>query len=261
MLFFKRSMGKEALFLIVVLFLIIPVVSASEFPNLGDSGDLFLGTSERDLCMQLVQVCENCTYVNVTNVLNPNKTFSLLGQYATSKNDTTYNLTYCSTGDLGDYFYTSCGDLDGLTECKTSRFTITKTGRTSSVSEAIIYIISFIGGLLLFGMSLFIAIITPWRNKRSEHGKIISVNKLKYVKLGFILLCYPLFVWILNLLLGLSDYLYLSMYEGLFSFMFSVMIYLQWPLAFIWALIFIKVVIDDSRIVKLMKRGFTKIYK
>jgi len=158
--------------------------------------------------------------------------------------------------ELGAYsYYVHCNSTNfgGFTR---EVLEVTQTGTIPSVQEALIYWISFLGILLLFFLSIYFAITLPYRNTRSDDGKILSVNKLKYVKLGFVLISYALMNWILNLLLGLSDFLSLTMYQGLFSFLFLLFTRMAWPFFVVWLIIFLLTIKDDSKIAKLLKKGF-----
>lgn len=220
------------------------------------SADSSIGTAPQNKCIQLTQVCDNCTQVNLTKIIYPNQTLSLLGNFIMTKNNSNYNYTYCDTSTLGDYFYTTCGNLNGINTCNNIGFKVTQTGTQASVSEGIIYAISFVGVLLLFVICLYFAITIPFRNTRGDDSKILSVNKFKYIKLGLIPICYGLFNWILNLFLGLSDLLSLTMYQGFFSFLFSLFVRLSWPFLVLWGIIFLVTLKNDANIGQLLKRGF-----
>lgn len=129
--------------------------------------------------------------------------FTELGQYAV--------VFYCEIpGEIGGFFEYG--------------FDITKTGSSLDLSESLIYFILAFGVLLLFIISFYFMIITPYGNDVNEKGAVIKITKLKYVKLGFILLTWVLFTWFLNILIGLSDnFVRLTMYYGFFGFMFNLM--------------------------------------
>lgn len=150
---------------------------------------------------------------------------------------------YCNQSGIG-------GFVSGL-------YQVTSTGDTLTDSQSSIYWLELIIFLFLFITSLYFAITIEGGNYRGENNEILSVNKLKYVKLMLIPLCYALFNWILNLALGLTTYLSLPMYEGVFSFLFLVWTKLAYPFLIVWGIIFIKMVLVDSKIRENLKRGFT----
>jgi len=93
----------------------------------------------------------------------------------------------------------------------------------------------------------------PWVNRRNEDHKIIAVNKLKYLKLGLIPITYALFNWVLNLILVISDYLDKTQFYGFFEMMFTIITEISWVLAIVWAIIFLVVLKNDSKITKTLK--------
>lgn len=108
-----------------------------------------LGTFKQNNHVNLTQVCDNCTYVNITQVLYPNSSFALLGQYGMTKNGTIFYLEFNNTATIGTYIYTTCGDLNGVATCDSVDFEITPTG--------------FIGTLgfyiLILGLSIIIILM------------------------------------------------------------------------------------------------------
>ena len=75
------KMKKILLFLILGMFFSISFVSAETSIGSIKQGDSIL----------LTQVCSNCTYVNLTQVIYPNKNFALLGQFSMIKNETNFS--------------------------------------------------------------------------------------------------------------------------------------------------------------------------
>jgi len=133
-------MNKKLLMLIVLL--VIPATIAMQT----------LGIFEQNKNISLIQICDNCTYVNLTTVKIPNTTILEINRNMSLIGYTTYNYTFFVTGDLGDYFYTTCGDPNGLFTCQSVDFTVTATGDKVSLSN-IIMVISF---LTLAGIFLYI---------------------------------------------------------------------------------------------------------
>lgn len=132
--------------------------------------------------------------------------FSETGQYVT--------LFYCQyTGVNGTY-----GGTAGFS------FEVTNNGKIFEMPEALTYFILLLGVFLLFTLSLYLTVVTPFKNTKNEKGSIIYIVNAKYVKLGLIMLTWLLLVWILNILVGLSaNFVSLSLYYGFFGFMFESM--------------------------------------
>lgn len=86
-----------------------------------------LGSAKQNECIQLVQSCTSCTYVNVTTVQLPNKDIESIFQEM-EVNGFSYNYTFCGTSQIGMYIATTCGDIDGTNTCVSYDFDITPSG-------------------------------------------------------------------------------------------------------------------------------------
>lgn len=131
---------------------------------------------------------------------------------------------------------------------------ITKTGVELTTQEAIIYSILLLGIILILIGSFYFALTIPYSNQENNMGEVIKITKLKYFKIFLIGLTYALFLWFLNLLVGLSDnFITLTMYYGFISFIFNSMMNLSIPfiiILLIWSGISI---IVDMKVEKRMK--------
>lgn len=132
---------------------------------------------------------------------------------------------------------------------------VTKTGTKLGISESLIYLILAFGVLLLFIISSYFMITIEYGNEINEKGAVIKLTKTKYIKLGFILLTWVLFTWFLNILIGLSDnFVSLTMFYGLFGFIFDVMNRLALPLGIIVIVIAFFEIIRDANIQKAISK-------
>jgi hypothetical protein len=122
---------------IIVLMAIMPLASASI-----TSSDY--GIFKQDNCIKLIQVCDNCTFVNITSIQYPNSTDALINVEMT-KAGTLYNYSFCDTNNLGRYIVTGFGDLNGDTAAWNYNFIVTKTGADYSTFSFLPLIISLIG--------------------------------------------------------------------------------------------------------------------
>jgi len=119
-----------------------------------------LGTFKQGDCIELYQLCDNCTYVNLTSITFPDSTLTTIGSSMT-KSDVDYNHTFCNTTVLGDHSYKVCGDKDGVFSCEVIDFLITPSGRSDNSSYfiviiLIIYAVAFIG---FFGKNEWVTMI------------------------------------------------------------------------------------------------------
>ena len=135
---------------ILLMMLLIPCISA---------GIEELGTFEKDECVELLQICSNCTFNNITSIVFPNSTIAV-EDVSMTRQDTRYNYTFCEANVSGVYIVNGLGDLDGTDEVWNYIFKINPTGieatdqRTSSISRAVMFflilaVILFIGFLFL----------------------------------------------------------------------------------------------------------------
>lgn len=151
-------------------------------------------------------------------------------------------------------FYIWCNSTYLGGEAK-GTFQITKLGIELDTPESLLYILLTIAVLGLFLLSLYFTIITPYSNKTDEKGAVIKITKLKYVKLGLILVSYVLFVWVLNVLIGVSDnFVSLTMYYGLVSFLFLTLNYLALPFAIFMLVLSGYEIVKDVNIYKIIEK-------
>lgn len=127
-------MKKILLILVMSMFLISLVSAECSLPNPIKQGET----------IELTTTCSNCTEVNLTKVMNPNNTISLLGQFEMTSNGTNYNFIFSNTEGVGEYFYTTSGDLNGISTQQSCSFKVTPTGQDLDNPQSIIVI-----GLLL----------------------------------------------------------------------------------------------------------------
>lgn len=110
-------------------------------------------TAKQNNPISLIQTCNNCTYCNITKILNPNKVV-FFNNLNMTKDGSSYNFTLNSTytNQIGVYeWYYDCGNgIDSSTGILT--FEITPTGYSNNL--VLFYIIMFLfpWGLFLLGL-------------------------------------------------------------------------------------------------------------
>jgi hypothetical protein len=182
----KTEIGMKYLAIVLLLALIIPFASAIE---VGQQVPL-LGTFKQYDCVNLIQTCSNCSYVNISSVIAPNST-SLLGESDMTKVGTVYNRTFCLTSLPGDYIVNGHGDVNGNEEIFAYYLIITPTGGPESntviflilASYSIIllvlsfifknYIFSFLSGLLFMGTGVY-SMVYGFANLTNQYTQILS---------------------------------------------------------------------------------------
>lgn len=249
--------NKKVLFLVGILSILITfstLVSAAEDVNIG-----FVKQGEE---IELVQVCDNCTYVNLTKIIDPYKNVLLLGEYEMTKNGSNYNYTFDNTTFVGSYYYTTCGDADGDNVCQTVRFDVTSTGQALTTEKSIIYIVFFGVLLFLFILTLYGINKLPGSNSRDPEGTIVAISNLKYLRSALWFVAWMLIVSMVFLIsnLGfayLGEELFANFFFNIFYIMLAItpLIVTAW---FIW--IFVQI-IQDKKIKRLWERGIFKGYE
>lgn len=134
-------MKKQILVLMLVLCLVLPSILAFDYINSG-----FFGTYKLDSCINLKQTCSNCSYINITSIINPNST-QVLNQVQMTKVGTEYNYSCGPSSTLGTYIVNGIGDVDGEVAIWAYDYTVTTTG---SGSGNTIPLFLLLGGFLIF---------------------------------------------------------------------------------------------------------------
>ena len=134
-------MKKLLLFLMLGMFLISLV-----------SAEGTIGTVKQDDCIDLYQFCPSCSYVNLTAIKYPNVTISTMDLEMTQEGNN-FNYSFCGTTELGEHFYTVCGDKDGVEECEQISFEVTPSGFLNTLGFYIIILILSLG-IIIFGYAI-----------------------------------------------------------------------------------------------------------
>jgi len=197
-------MKKILLFMLLGMFLVSLVSAECSLPNPIQQGNT----------IELTQTCSNCTEVNLTKIMSPNQTISLLGQFPMTANGTNYNYTFSNTEAIGKYFYTTSGILNGVSTQQSCNFEVTSTGiesseqRTTAVSRIIFVLFSI-------AIALFIA--------------FLFANTPVPVKWTFFLISMMFLLQTVNFLfIGLKDEFVNPSIENYFSFLTSASFILFW---------------------------------
>lgn len=107
-----------------------------------------IGTVRQFDCIDLYNECPTCSWINLTAIKYPNVTTNMMN-LAMTKNGYNYNYTFCDTGKIGDYAYTTCGDKAGQETCEIITFEVTPNGFTSTLGFYILLIALSIGIVIL----------------------------------------------------------------------------------------------------------------
>jgi len=121
-----------------------------------------LGVFKQNSCINLIQVCGNCTSNYISSVIYPNSSIAEIN-LTMERADTEYRRLYCNTSLLGTYMVYGFGDLDGVNTTWGYDFKITKYGLeskdTNSSMPLMLFMLFMITGLFILG---FWKKFTPW---------------------------------------------------------------------------------------------------
>ncbi len=189
--------------------LLITLITLILFVNLASSQVQTIKPIKSGDPANLIQVCDNCTFVNLTKITYPNSSFALRGQFGMTKSGTEYNFTFINTTTIGFYIYTSCGDLNGVTTCSSVQFEVTKSGFGLDISEAVIFFILIFISFFLFAFFLWASIVIPFPNEIEIDEKfnkmVTKVTRTKYIKLIAVWFTLGFFVWFLSLISAIAN--------------------------------------------------------
>jgi hypothetical protein len=225
---------------------------------LSSSETITFGTYQKGSQVRLKQICDNCSYVNITELLYPNSSLAL-NDTSMNKVGTDYNYEFNNTESVGKYYVTTCGDLNGITSCQTYDFEVTPLGTTMTTQKSIIYVIVFIISILILVGLLIIGIALPVSNKRDEMtGYILAVSNLKYFKLVCLAFAYLDVVFISYFSWGISSaYLDMSFITEIFHFTSIFLTVCILPLFILFVYLSIANLIRDSQVADFLSRGLS----
>jgi len=169
-------------------------------------------------------------------------------------NETFYNITM-PTNRTGTYSVIgACSSATNMTF--EFSYLVTQSGAELSGSEATLHVTTLVILLLLVTVGVWGAIVLPFKNSRDGDGFVLGINYFKYLKVFMWFFSYFLFVWILNILVGLSNnYLSLNFVFPVFSFLFRFLSVMMYPSFIILFVIMIALYFKDKQVQKWIERG------
>ena len=200
----------------------------------------------------ILQTCASCTYVNVT-VSNGNGIVIANGEMTNNGSGVwTYNMTPTI---ISRHDVTGQGDVDGTATSFATYFEVTPSGKVVSTGDSILYaLFSLILFFVIFTLSFFVFTM-PKANDRDGDGFETKIVKIKYFRVIFIALIYPLTILLLNFLNSLAiNFSALSMFSGVLGFLFETMLRLAWPFTVIMFAWIIVMLIHDTNLKKQLKK-------
>ena len=115
----KNRMAKVLSIILLMSFLLISIVSAVETD---------IGTKKLDDCIDLIQTCADCTYVNFTSYTRPNGTRTVIEKVGI-QNIVSFTYNDCNiTDELGTWIIDGHGNIGGTDTVFSYTYDVTTTG-------------------------------------------------------------------------------------------------------------------------------------
>ena len=211
-----------------------------------------------DSDLSLTVQCTNSTYANLTYAKYVSTSVYLINtEQAMTKNGIFYNYSIPAINNTqaGTIEYGYRCDVDGIDYSSGNQIYVSMIGEDLSSSTGILYIVLVVGLVIIFLITVYGAMVFPWRNNRNEDGEIISINDLKYLKIVLWILAYLEMLFIVSILKNLSGYLLNEGTYAFFNMVFMLMLIALLP--FFPALVFFTIVIwlSDKKTQKAIAKG------
>jgi len=146
--FYNKKGIISLLFFFFLVITLLPFSSASFSLN-GDTS--FLGKFKQNECVNLIQTCSNCSFVNISSVTYPDSLLAS-GQVEMVKQGLYYYYTFCNTDKQGTYLVNGYGDLDGTNEVFSYSFVINPVGGLENNTYIFLILIILSIGLLILAL-------------------------------------------------------------------------------------------------------------
>lgn len=235
-----------------ILFLLAIGLVSSASPTLGGVDGFAPGEE-----VNLIQVCSNCTFVNITTVRLGDGELERINDVMT-KDDTFYNFSLASnlTTSLGEYIVNWDADPDGVRTAGNFNFYIRNNGTLLTTAESVLYIFLALFNLIAVVLLLFYGITLPYNDEKTKDGTVTRVVSTKYLKLLSIWLGYGALRWLMSIItLITNNFVSLESARTLMTNLNSFLEILAYPLTIaILGIIMIEVYID--MFVPLFKKFF-----
>ena len=215
-----------------------------------------LGVVKQGDSIQLIQSCTNSTYSNITMILYPNKTFALNSITPMTKSGNNYNYSFSNTNTLGNYMvYGNCNE-NGVNTEWVYDFEVTYNQQQLDTPKAILFL-----GLIAILILLFILIVIniprlPSKDDTDEEGNLISINQLKYLRPVFYGIAWLLLLAVIFITSNISlAYLPENMFGNFFFTLYTIMMYVTYPMLIVWFIYMFVRIFQDRKIKKIIERG------
>jgi hypothetical protein len=164
--------------IMIIIFLTSFVLADFGYSSVGQQS---LGTFRQGDCITLLQICANCSFINISSIWNPSST-QVSQEVSMIKSQTDYSYLFCNTSLSGVYNINGVGDENGKLSIWTYSFTITPSGRTFSLGDIIIYSFFLLICLVLLYFSAKLVISNPSSKDPLLNSKLYQIHRVSEVQ-------------------------------------------------------------------------------
>jgi len=182
-------MNKNYPFLMGIFLLVLTLSNVSA--ALGNDGES-LGYFKQDSCINIIQTCENCSYLNITSITFPNSTIAVSDvSMSSSANGVEYNYSFCSTNILGQYKVNFKSDEGAVTTNANVWLDVTPNGK-SHPSDFLVtfFVILYLAilGYFLFFISYTLFFFIQFKLEEHERGIVFGLDDILFNIAGYMVL-------------------------------------------------------------------------
>ncbi len=197
--------------------------------------------------INLIQICTNCTFVNITTIRLGNDSLLAVNS-AMTKDGTFYNHTLAPgfTTPIGDYIVNWVADPNSVEDTGSYNFHVRKAGVFLTSAESFLYIMLLIVTFIASFFFLYFGFILPYTSEVNPEGSITRLVPPKYLKLLSIWIGYGSLMWFMSILSLISNsFISIDAANTLISNLYLFLFVLSYPLTFIiLSILFIQFYID-----------------
>jgi len=209
----------------------------------------------------LVQTCNDCTFVELVSVTYPNGTVTEFSENMTKLGED-YTYKFGNTSTLGTYRYHTCGDLlqtssnSRVITCETITFEVTYGGEALTTDKAILQV-ALLGLLIfLFLLSLVTYSKLPSKDNVDDEKMIISINKLKYLRPVMLMVAWAFLLAITFIAANIAKaYIPNALFGTTLFSIWRLMLAFTYPMFLFWFIFLFAKAYQDRETKRLIERG------
>lgn len=212
------------------------------------------GTGKQDANFTINQICNDASYITFSTIQYPDKSVQTINTNMTFVSGGSFQYNFSNTSQLGRYDV--CGISDGCENTFCSYFEINMPGVELTEAKAKVYVALLVIVVLLFVFCLWLYFRVGGKYTKDDSGKLLDINKLRYLKLPLFGLVWGLLLSIFFISSNLAfAYLGTTLFGKFFLALFTIMMKLYLPLIILLFVWMIAQIVDDKKIKNMISRG------